>query len=91
MGPLKQKLIFLLQCHLIEASFGNVDVAVAHLHVDPQALHHGQTVLVVPQVLKERVQRHKIRSVFMFPFFIHFSVKGCCKDYQFPMRMPEIS
>lgn len=26
--------------HLVEASFGNVNVAVAHLHVDPQALHH---------------------------------------------------
>lgn len=39
--------------HLIETTFGNVDVAVAHLHVDPQARHHRQTVLVVPQVLWE--------------------------------------
>ncbi len=40
--------------YLVEAAFGNVDVAVAHLHVDPQALHHRQTVLVVPQVLCEK-------------------------------------
>lgn len=26
--------------YLVEANFGDVDVAVAHLHVDPQALHH---------------------------------------------------
>lgn len=44
--------------YLIEASFGNVDVAVAHLHVDPQAPHHGQAVLVVSQVLKERVRKN---------------------------------
>lgn len=37
--------------HLSEAVFGDLDVAVAHLHVDPQSLHHRQTVLVVPQVL----------------------------------------
>lgn len=40
-----------LQSHLVKAPFGNVDVAVAHLHVDPQALHDRQAVLVVPQVL----------------------------------------
>lgn len=44
--PLQQQ-----QHHLSEASFGNVNVTVAHLHVDPQAFHHRQTVLVVPQVL----------------------------------------
>lgn len=38
--------------YLVEASFRNVDVTVAHLHVDLQALHHRQTVLVVPQVLE---------------------------------------
>lgn len=48
--------------YLIEASFGNVDVAVAHLHVDPQAPYRGQAVLVISQVLKERTERRDIRS-----------------------------
>lgn len=43
--------------HLVEAPLGNVDVAVSHLHVDPQALHHRQAVLVVPQVLDTRDTR----------------------------------
>lgn len=42
----------LQQPHIVEAGFGNVDVDVTHLHVDPQALHHRQTVLVIPQVLQ---------------------------------------
>lgn len=48
--------------YLTEASFGNVDVAVAHLHVDPQAPHHGQAVLVVSQVLMDRLERWDISS-----------------------------
>lgn len=42
--------------YIVEARFGNVNVDVTHLHVDPQALHHRQTVLVIPQVLQAHVQ-----------------------------------
>lgn len=38
--------------YLTEAPFGNVDVTVAHLHVDPQTFHNRKTVLIVPQVLQ---------------------------------------
>ena len=37
--------------YLIEATLGDVDIAVAHLHVYPQPLDYSYTVLVVPQVL----------------------------------------
>ena len=39
--------------HLVELGLGDVDVAVAQLHVHPQALHQRQAVLVVPEILGE--------------------------------------
>lgn len=37
--------------YLAEPALGNVNVAMAHLHVDPQAFHGWKAVLVVPKVL----------------------------------------
>jgi len=37
--------------YLVKATLGDVDIAVAHLHVYPQTLYYCYTVLVVPQVL----------------------------------------
>lgn len=50
------RLNFIVFYYLTEASFGYVDGTVTHLHVDPQAPHHGQAVLVVSQVLKEKMK-----------------------------------
>lgn len=41
------------KAYLAKASLGDLNVTVSHLHVDPQAFHHWQAVLVVPQVLDE--------------------------------------
>lgn len=43
--------------HLVELGLGDVDVAVAQLHVHPQALHQRQAVLVVPEILR-RTETH---------------------------------
>lgn len=70
--------------YLIEATFGNINVAVAHLHVDPQALHDWQTVLVVPQVLWSNsldVLNHVCKVFHLKPFYM-FAYKECHKDQQ---------